>query len=253
MGLRRRTPVLLAVLAAGSLAACRSAAPRTAPATPAPATVAGRPAALADPVHWVRDSAEYRGLALQTYATAARAVEERAAGKATGTWAVVLDADETVLDNSLYQKERAAIGQGFSSESWRAWVARKEAGAVPGAAAFLARVQALGGRIAIVTNRTAAECDDTRANLQALTLPFDVLLCRTDTGDKGPRFEAVAHGTAGQPPLEVLAFVGDNIQDFPGMGQDVRKAPAEGLAEFGRRYFLLPNPMYGSWEKNPAQ
>ena len=70
--------------------------------------------------------------------------------------------------------------------------------------------------------------------------------------DKNPRFEAVARGTtpAGLPPLEVVAFVGDNILDFPGQSQALRKEPDEAFAAFGARFFVLPNPMYGSWEKN---
>ena len=99
---------------------------------------------------------------------------------------------------------------------------------LPGAAAFLARVRELGGRIAIVTNRTQTECPDTEAVFGAHALAYDVMLCKPDSGpsDKNPRFEAVARGTtaAGLPPLEVVAFVGDNIQDFPRLGQALLKA-----------------------------
>ena len=52
------------------------------------------------------------------------------------------------------------------------------------------------------------------------------------------------------PALQVLAFVGDNIQDFPVLTQDVRTQPESAFAGFGETLFLLPNPMYGSWEKN---
>jgi predicted secreted acid phosphatase len=88
-------------------------------------------------------------------------------------------------------------------------------------------------------------------------MPVDVVLCRPDQGssDKNPRFDAVAQGTA-QPdlgPLEVLAFVGDNIQDFPRLSQDVRLEPETAFAPFGERFFLLPNPLYGSWERNPPR
>jgi predicted secreted acid phosphatase len=123
---------------------------------------------------------------------------------------------------------------------------------LPGASAF--RVRALGGRIAIVTNRTATECPDTEALFLAHGLAYDVMLCRPDAGpsDKNPRFEAVARGTtpAGLPPLDVVAVVGDNIQDFPGQSQAIRKQGDEAFAPFGARFFVLPNPMYGSWERN---
>ena len=79
-----------------------------------------------------------------------------------------------------------------------------------------------------------------------------MILCRPDTGpsDKNPRFAAVAAGTtkAGGPPLDVVAFVGDNILDFPNLSQAAVKKDDTLLASFGIRYFLLPNPMYGSWQ-----
>ena len=70
--------------------------------------------------------------------------------------------------------------------------------------------------------------------------------------DKTPRFESVTDGTtpAGLPPLDVVAVLGDNILDFPGMDQSLRREGASAFADFGTRYFVLPNPMYGSWERN---
>jgi len=181
-------------------------------------------------------------------------VEREAARRAAGGWAVVLDADETVIDNSLYQLERERAGLPFDAPSWHEWTKRREALPQPGAKAFLERVRALGGRIAIVTNRTVSECPDTEAVFKAHGLVYDAMLCKPDGGssDKNPRFEAVARGTtgAGLPPLEVVAFVGDNIQDFPGLSQALRNETDSAFSAFGARYFALPNPMYGSWERN---
>jgi 5'-nucleotidase (lipoprotein e(P4) family) len=252
--------VLSAFLTAAACATGRGtpAVPAPSPAvlaTPAPSPSSAPRPALARDIHWVRDSAEYRAAVTQTYRFAAQQVERSAEGKPARGWAVILDADETVLDNSQYQKELG--GQPYSSATWAQWVRRRAAGTVPGVPAFLAHVRRLGGRVVIVTNRTESLCEDTRENLRALSLTVDLVLCRPDAGssDKNARFEAVARGTASAelPPLEVLAFVGDNIQDFPGLRQDLRKAPEEALADFGRRYFVLPNPMYGSWEQNPAR
>ena len=110
----------------------------------------------------------------------------------------------------------------------------------------------LSGRIAIVTNRLGSECADTEAVFRDQNLPFDMMLCRPDgmPSDKNPRFDAVAAGTTkyGGPPLEVLVFVGDNILDFPELSQaSVKQNPAL-LEPFGRRFFALSNPMYGSWQ-----
>jgi predicted secreted acid phosphatase len=83
-------------------------------------------------------------------------------------------------------------------------------------------------------------------------LPFDAMLCRPDgsPSDKNPRFEAVRRGAAEGlgAPVEVIAYVGDNIHDFPELSQKTRELGAEGFREFGVRYFILPNPMYGGWQ-----
>jgi len=234
------------------VAACRATAPSLPPSSPDVPGEAEESFRASTAIRWVRGSAEHRALFLQVYRAATAHVERATATRERGTWAVVADADETVLDNSLYQVERERQGLGFTHETWRAWTERREAVPLPGAAAFLARVRALGGRIAIVTNRRVAECPDTEAVFRAHGLAYDVMLCRGDDGpsDKGPRFEAIARGAtpAGLPPLEIVAVLGDNIRDFPGQSQALRTRGDEAFADFGARLFVLPNPMYGSWE-----
>ena len=242
-----------AVVLSLSLALLAGCAPAAPPAvTPAPSAngaAAARPLPLE--IRWTRQSAEHRALFAQVYTNAGRVLDSLARGRTAGSWAVILDADETVLDNSEYQRRRAAMDSGYSAASWTAWTRERAAPALPGAVEFLQRVHRLGGRVAIVTNRSAAECDDTRANIRAVRLEADVVLCKPDTpqgSDKNPRFAAVQAGTNGLPPLDVLLWVGDNIQDFPGLSQSLRDADPSTLAPFGHRYFLLPNPMYGSWD-----
>ncbi len=228
------------------LVACQTTAPPPATAPTAEVSLA---------VRWVRSSAEYRGIVLQTYRTATRRVRELAPGHTPNTWGVVLDADETIISNVEYQLERDRAGLGYSPESWAAWTRRRAAPPLPGAIPFLDEVHRLGGRVVVVTNRSAAECDDTRADLRAFGVPFDAVLCRPADGggDKNPRFAAVARGDAspGLPPLQVLMFLGDNIRDFPHLDQSARTSPDTALAPFGDTWFLLPNPMYGSWVDNP--
>jgi 5'-nucleotidase (lipoprotein e(P4) family) len=238
------TRIVAAVLLS-TLGCAQVAQPPQTPQPPA-ATAA---AAMPDSIRWVRTSAEFRAAFLQTYRAATARVDEAAKGRRQGTWAVVLDADETIVSNLVYQEERARAGLPFTAESWREWVARREATPLPGAAEFLGRVRALGGHIAIVTNRLVSECPDTEAVFKRHKLAYDAILCRPDggPGDKNPRFDAVAQGrTAAGSPMEVLAFVGDNIQDFPGLTQE--GAEGASLEPFGHRYFILPNPMYGSWQ-----
>jgi 5'-nucleotidase (lipoprotein e(P4) family) len=246
----RRLFVIPLLILATACASRPAPAPVPASGGPQPAPVAAP--AVPDSIRWVQQSAEFQAALHQVYRLATAAVERSAASRPTGSWAVVLDADETVISNAVYQRERARLGAGFSAESWNAWVKRREATPLPGAAEFLRRVRTLGGRIAIVTNRLQSECDDTAAVFAAHALVYDAMLCRPDgsPSDKNPRFDAVAGGrsAAGSSPLDVVAFVGDNILDFPATSQKLRDAAPMAFSAFGDRYFVVPNPMYGSWQ-----
>ena len=258
-------PALALVLAVLLLAGCATAtalAPEApAPAPPAaaapPVAEAGVEAAQPASLHWTRTAAEHRAAFLQTFRAASERLEELVEGRDPWTWAVALDADETLIDNSTYQKERAVQGLGYSRESWAEWVDRRAATALPGGRDFLEDVRRLGGRIAVVTNRIEAECTATEDNQRAERLPYDVVLCRPAAGpsDKEPRWEAVERGTASPnlPPVEIVMWLGDNAGDFPGATQALRDAPESELAPFGDTWWVLPNPMYGSWERNPPR
>ena len=255
-GIRTPAPLALSLALAVALAACAPAAPpagTVSPSTPAAAPAADRDAPPS--VRWFRTAAEQRLVYELVFREALEAVET-AALDTEAPWGVIVDADETLLDNSLYQLERAEAGLGFTSESWNDWVRREEATALPGARAFAERVQFLGGRVAVVTNRDESVCEATRRNLRAQAIPFDVVLCRVPgVSEKETRFRMVQEGItpAGLPPLRVLAWVGDNLRDFPGGSQELRHAQDAALAGFGTLSFVLPNPMYGSWEDNPVR
>jgi 5'-nucleotidase (lipoprotein e(P4) family) len=209
-----------------------------------------RPAPLPAAVRWVRGSAEYQGLLRQAYTVATDRLARLTRGLPAGRWGVILDADETVLDNSLYEERRAAAHRAFSDATWAAWVREEAAGALPGAARFADTVHALGGKVVIVTNRADSLCAATRANFRRVGVRADLVVCRKPgEPDKNPRFERVEQGTASAalPPLTVVEWIGDNIEDFPHLTQAARSDPAA-LSPFGRRSFLVPNPMYGSWD-----
>ena len=250
----RRHALVLALIA-GASACATSAIP--APQQPAPATTpAANAQAVPGGIRWFAAAAEQRATYVQTYRFATATIERAAQGRPAGSWAVILDADETVIDNSPYEIQQARLGVPYDSVTWDAWVKRGAARALPGAVEFTSRVHALGGRVVIVTNRDQVYCDVTRENIIRVGVPADEVLCRTDraNGSKDPRFDAVRSGAARSvlPPLDVLMWVGDNIQDFPRLTQSIRSAPDSALAGFGERYIVLPNPMYGSWERNPV-
>src|SRR5215211_6898345 len=100
-------PVALVI----ALGACR---PPAATVTPTPAA----PRRVPNEIRWVRTSAEYQALARQAYRAAGERLPELARGAPGGAWAVVLDADETVLDNSAYQRRRALLDSGYTDPSW---------------------------------------------------------------------------------------------------------------------------------------
>lgn len=193
---------------------------------------------------WYRRAAERRALSAQAYAVASDKLTAKAPTY-TGSWGVVLDIDETTLNNSTYQHERMELGLGFSPASWTTWVNRKAATPLDGAIDFINLVRTLGGKVLFVTNRMAAtECAATETNLHAVGISYDAILCKTDTSDKNVRFNTLSQ------THKLVMFVGDNIQDFPALTQEVRKQPASAFDRFGEDFILLPNSMYGSWEKN---
>ena len=216
--------------------------------TPAPTPVAPMSTAL----HWARGAAEHRAIYLETYRAAGAQLSVLAASRPRQSWGVILDADETVLDNSEYELGRIPFGGSYDATVWAAWVSRGAATALPGSVAFTELVHQLGGKVVIVTNRDDAACPVTRSNLERVAIRADLVLCKTATDDKNPRFDAVQAGTAapGFPAIVVLEWIGDNIQDFPHMSQAIRDEPDAVFAQFGKTLFALPNSMYGSWQRN---
>lgn len=240
----------------------------------------GAPAAnapdITNSVKWYRDSAEQKALYRQTYAIASAYVknwaqQNQAQGK---PWGVILDIDETTLSNSWYAHDCqrwTSTDPDFS----RFVVNAKRSAALPGAAKFTHLVHELGGQVTLISNRDGTYVDangsvvnNTIANLKSSNIYFDQILFANqrdskDWSDKNPRFQAVATGNYDLkkmvlasdklPPYQVVAFVGDNIQDFPHLTQaNMVKQNADGskFDEFGAGYFILPNPMGGSWQHN---
>ncbi|HVA65380.1 MAG TPA: HAD family acid phosphatase [Elusimicrobiota bacterium] len=179
-----------------------------------------------------------------------------AAKKQKGKWAVILDIDQTVLDNAAFQKMLG--GRPFSEAVWKEWTKRADAAAIPGARAFLDRVRALPrGEIAFITDRGDDEAAATLADLRAQGLfkKGDVLLTKKDKDDnKGVRRECVKRALdprcKAQEPRTVIALFGDSARDFEefhGLGMETT-GRQDILHLAGIKYFVLPNPMYGQWE-----
>jgi len=214
---------------------------------------------LSTAVDWFRNSLEYCRLTTSAYQAALRVAYRHAARYGPKDWIVFMDADETVLDNSLYERERQRCGVGFTQLTWNKWIKAGMASGIPGAAAFTQTVHALGGLVAIVTNRDSADDEVTRANLKAQDIWFDYEIGQPngEQDDKSQRWRhavAILGKTVGGSPKAVM-WVGDQVTDFAildGQGRIVRAMTQRDTGEhIGTRYFLIPNPIYGGWSKNP--
>ena len=202
---------------------------------------------------WMRTSAEYRALAYQGYNVAMNAVKMAVTDPShqRKPLAIVLDADETVVDNTKLMGESIVNGNGrFDAPWWRQAVHQGKSQAMPGAVEFLNEVHKQGVEIFYVSNRYApVNYDATVQNFKALGFPSvdkdHVLLFEKDS-DKQPRFDMIAK------KYYVIVYMGDNAGDFPigtkGKTLAERNAIIDAHKEdFGTTFVVFPNPAYGSW------
>ncbi|MDU1551571.1 5'-nucleotidase, lipoprotein e(P4) family [Veillonella sp.] len=202
---------------------------------------------------WMRTSAEYRALAYQGYNVAMNAVKMAVTDPShqRKPLAIVLDADETVVDNTQLMGESIVNGNGrFDAPWWRQAVHQGKSQAMPGAVEFLNEVHKQGVEIFYVSNRYApVNLDVTIQNFKELGFPSvdkdHVLLFEKDS-DKQPRFDMIAK------KYYVVVYMGDNAGDFPigtkGKTLAERNALIDAHKEdFGTTFVVFPNPAYGSW------
>jgi predicted secreted acid phosphatase/endonuclease/exonuclease/phosphatase family metal-dependent hydrolase len=236
-------------------------------------SISAQPLPLSPAVKWLTTSKEYQFLTQDIYQQAGSTLEQLSPQK--DNWVVIMDVDETILDNSPYQVSLDKTGASYITETWEHWVKQASADLVPGTAAFIQTVLDKGGKLALITNREKEVESYTWQNLRALGLPLTpsntCLLGRAEAdkraidgkamiNDKDLRRQQVEMGNAPcyrpQTPStsmqqwsqsqQILMHVGDNIKDFPSMTQEDADI-ADVLLQQPRTFILLPNPMYGSW------
>ena len=262
IGHRSRRAWLVAVVL---LVALGCAAPRLAQQAPDP------PASdLLNAVLWMQRSVEYKASALTAFALArirldqaladpnwTGAPKEQAGAYQSLPTAVILDIDETILDNSGYQAWMALKGTTFDPKTWNAYVNTVTSLPIPGALEFAQYADSKGVKVFYVTNRTAEEEPATRKNLEKFGFPMsgnaDTMLMTRKQPDwgsaKGTRRAHVARN------YRVLLTVGDNFGDFV---DEYRGNEAERLKvleqhkdRWGREWIMIANPSYGSFESAP--
>lgn len=274
-----RVSLLAAGLAASllTLSACKRTEPAampSEPAAPAAAATQAKPIGTHDnlnAVAWVQTSVEYRAITTQTFRAAAdhldvalkeknwdALVPDERGNAATGLKpAVVMDVDETVLDNSPYQARLIRDGKEYDEISWDQWVAEKKAKPLPGVVDFAKAAAEKGVTILYISNRAVHLKEATLANLREAGLPVaddSVFLglgtvlegCEQNGSEKNCR-----RRLAGQK-YRVLMQFGDQIGDFVQVEANTREGRQALFDEyddwFGERWWMLPNPTYGSWE-----
>ncbi len=221
---------------------------------------------------WIQTSGEYRAICLQTFRQALETVRRTATsaprirtaapvGPDSKPMAVVADLDETILDNSPYnvelQLQSEAAKRCFSEPTWNGWVKSngKDTELVPGAGRFIQQVESLKVVMVYISNRPESLRNNTIKTLASLGVDVQGmesaqglrLLLQTDQSAKASRQRLVSER------YHIVAFLGDNLGDFPGdFGRTAasRSQRAEELDElWGTYWFVLPNPVYGTWER----
>ncbi|AMN81736.1 MULTISPECIES: 5'-nucleotidase, lipoprotein e(P4) family [Pseudomonas] len=225
-----------------------------------------------DAVLWTQTSIEHELIYRQVFASATRQLDTALADP---TWdalplpprnlaglppAVVVDIDETVLDNVPLNARDIRTNQVYSYDRWNTWVDQAKAQALPGAVEFLQAADQKGITVYYITNREHSQVQATVNNLRLRGFPVErneqVLAASTPTGHceqagygKNCRRQWVANHA------RVLMLAGDSFGDFVQAEHntlaDQRKAAAPYLAWLGQRWFLLPNPTYGNWYSAP--
>jgi 5'-nucleotidase (lipoprotein e(P4) family) len=216
---------------------------------------------------WMQRSVEYKANALSVYALAKIRLDEALADKnwtaapieQKGAYqalppAVILDLDETVLDNSLYEVWLMKNDHSFSAQSWNAFVATQTSLPIPGAVEFAKYADSKGVKVFYITNRGVEVEADTRQNMDRYGFPMggnvDTFLMQGEKPDwasaKGTRRTVITTG------YRVLLNIGDNFGDFDdsyrSSENDRLKAFEANRERWGREWLMLPNPSYGSFE-----
>ena len=253
------------ILAAALLSACAAAPQKT--AAPAPSEIAAHDNLNA--TLWMQTAIEYEAATRSIFGAAkytldaaladtswnALPANESSSGFETKPPAIIVDLDETFIDNSPYQARSIADNAGFTLERWQQWVNAKKALALPGALEFAQYAASRGVTFFYVTNRDApAELAATIENVKQLGFPvkedFSNFVLRGDS--RAPEREKGTRRKLIDRDYRVVMLFGDNFGDFlDGINSSIetRKALAAPYAEWwGRRWFMLPNPSYGSWE-----
>ncbi|MGE6962711.1 5'-nucleotidase, lipoprotein e(P4) family [Bacillus thuringiensis] len=199
---------------------------------------------------WYQTAGEAKALYHQGYNIGKMKLDAAIAKGTEKKPAIVLDLDETVIDNSPYQAMTIAEGKS-SPYKIKEWFQQAKAEVLPGAVSFLKYANDKGVAIYYISNRKQDQLEATLQNLRQLGIPQadkEHVLLRKDKNEKGKE------GRQKQITLQhnILLFFGDNLSDFTGFDeksvQDRNQTVEKMKDSFGDKFIIFPNPMYGDWE-----
>lgn len=203
---------------------------------------------------WTQNAGEFQALTLQAYYLAKIRLDDiLLTDQSAKPKAIVLDIDETVLDNSPYEAFQITEKKAFSQTDWNAWTNLASAKPLAGALDFLNYTHQKGVEIFYVSNRMEAEREATLKNLQNAGFPAATnrnLILKTDVSSKESRRQAIAKD------YNIILFFGDNLSDFSDIyyynteGKTATQQVMKDAKLFGSKYIVLPNSMYGDWESS---
>ncbi len=209
---------------------------------------------LVQSVLWYQNSVERKMIYAMAFKRAEQLVKQNAQkySKSKKRLAVVVDIDETILDNSPYEGYLIKNQMSFTPETWQQWVNKAKADLLPGSRDFLTKVAQAGVEVFYVSNRSMEDLEPTMQNLQMHELPFldpGHIMLKMDNSSKTDRKKII------EGSFKIILTVGDQFSDFDSEGYALNFEAGMDQANYQladsiyNHFVLLPNPMYGEFEK----
>jgi len=221
-------------------------------------------------VLWTQRSVEFQGNAWTAYKLAMIRLDQALASRKwtgapaeqTGSYrglppAVVVDVDETVLDNSAYQAWNVTADTSFNPDTWTAFVNSETSTPVPGAVEFTQYAAKKGVKVFYVTNRVVREEAATRNVLAKYGFPLDDKMDTILVKDEQPDWKSAKSTRRAfvAKNYRILLNIGDNFSDFTddykGTEAERQKVFDDNAAHWGKEWIVIANPTYGSFESTP--
>ncbi len=197
-----------------------------------------------------QQAAEVKALQIQAYKLGSMRLKQILLEKKhSKKLAVVVDIDETVLDNSPYQAKQVFTGESYPT-GWDDWCKLEKAEPIAGAVDFLNEAVSQGVDVYYISNRRHHLLEATMNNLKKVGFPqveLSHIMLRGETSSKVERRAKLSE------THEIVLLFGDNLGDFTDLFEKKpmteRNALVDSIqSDIASKFITLPNPLYGDWE-----